>query len=54
MFGLWFLFFGFLIFSKLTSCAWVLISMFFRVGFLCSSRVCVNLHFPVFALVHAL
>ena len=24
--------------------------MFFRVGFLCSSRVCVNLHFPVFAL----
>ena len=32
-FGLWFLYFGFLIFSKLTSCAWVLISMFFRAGF---------------------
>ena len=35
-FGLWFLYFGFFIFSKLTSRAWVLISMFFRVGFLCS------------------
>ena len=36
-FRLWFLYFGFLIFSKLTSRAWVLISMFFRAGFLCSS-----------------
>ena len=48
------MYFGFFIFSKLTSRAWVLISMFFRAGFLCSSWVCVNLHFPVFAFVHAL